>query len=181
MIYGKNNLFQNSRPWKSSEDSEALEPDYDDCDTDLDATQEEGDKELKLRIISRKYMLLNNAYLVIDLDVNLALLQALANQRREFIKILHYDWLTLKVRQDLHRGRLVYTVVWYIYKVLKRWLLLIKTRIRIKLLSNERRITVKIPFSGLGLILDDASTQNFCSCVFIADKTSSCSQPNINM
>ena len=73
----KTYLFQNSRPWKSSEDSEALEPDYDDCDTDLDATQEEGDKVLKLRIISRKYiqnMLLNNAYLIINLDVNLALL-----------------------------------------------------------------------------------------------------------
>ena len=37
-----------------------------------------------------------------------------ANQRREFIKILHCDWLSAEVRPDLRRGRLKNTNLVYI-------------------------------------------------------------------
>ena len=39
-------------------------------------------------------------YLLIDLDVNLALLSATANNQREVMEIHHYDSLPPKVRQD---------------------------------------------------------------------------------
>ena len=46
-------------------------------------------------------------YLAFDLNVNLALLSAVANQRRDFIEILQVDLLPSQVRQNCRRGRLV--------------------------------------------------------------------------
>ena len=38
--------------------------------------------------------------LIMDLNVNLALLSTAANQQRVFLEIIHCDWLLTKVMQD---------------------------------------------------------------------------------
>ena len=62
------------------------------------------------------YQTSSDLYLLMDLDVNLVPLSVAANQRREFMKILHCDWLPPKVGQEWRRGRFQDIVFMYYKK-----------------------------------------------------------------
>ena len=74
-------------------------PIWNHCDPASDLLSSSCEIQVNLEI-PKKLSLISYKYLLLDLEINLALLSAAANQRQEFMKILHYDWLPSTVRQD---------------------------------------------------------------------------------
>ena len=70
------------------------------CDPASDLLSSSCEIQVNLEVPKKKIIPNKLIYLLLDLDLNLALLSVAANQRQEFMKILHCDWLPLTVRQD---------------------------------------------------------------------------------